>query len=189
MVNRHSELLDALRDYASIDDVEETHRRAMIALLEETPEPFSRAHFVPGHFTASCYIVDDARRLLLHHHRRLNRWLQMGGHVEGHEDPAAAALREGVEESGLRDLALATHAIVDLDVHRIPAGKGEPDHDHFDVRYVARTTNPEAITIDRGESNDLAWVTLDRALELMPGPESQRVIRKIDRLLRERSLS
>lgn len=189
MVNRHAALLDELRFYTSIDDVEEMHRRAMMALLEDASEPFSRAHFVPGHFTASCYIVDDGGRLLLHHHRRLNRWLQMGGHVEAEEVPSVAALREGLEESGLRDLQLAQTAILDLDVHRIPIGKGEPEHDHFDVRYVARTARPEAITIDRGESNDLAWVSLDRARELMPGPESHRVLRKIDRLLRERSLS
>jgi hypothetical protein len=100
-----------------------------------------------------------------------------------------AALREGHEESGLDDLQLVDARTLDLDVHRIPAGKGEPDHDHFDVRYLARTSKPGAVIIDRGESNDLAWVTLDRALDLMGGPESLRVIRKIDRLLRERSLS
>ena len=45
-----------------------------------------------------------------------------------------------------------------------------------------------AVTIDRAESNELAWVTIDRAVELMPHPESHRVFRKIERLLRERSL-
>ncbi len=188
-MTRHEVLLEELCAYASVDEAEETHRRAMLALLECGTEPFARGHFVPGHFTASCYIVDDDGRLLLHHHRRLDRWLQMGGHVERDEAPAAAALREGLEESGLRDLQLASGGIFDLDVHRIPAGRGEPDHDHFDVRYLARTFLPETVTIDPGESNDLAWVTLDRALDLMPGPESHRVIRKIDRLLRERSLS
>jgi len=107
----------------------------------------------------------------------------MGGHVEGEEPPAVAALREGAEESGLADLRLAG-GIFDLDVHGIPAAKGEPEHAHFDVRYLARTDAPHAIALDRAESNDLVWVTLDRAAELMPGPESQRVIRKI----RERSL-
>jgi 8-oxo-dGTP pyrophosphatase MutT (NUDIX family) len=188
-MKRHDDLLDELRAYASADEAEETHRRAMLALLDAAAEPFSRAHFQPGHFTASLYIVDDGGRLLLHHHRRLDRWLQMGGHVEADEVPSIAALREGVEESGLPDLQLAQSEIFDLDIHRIPAGKGEPDHDHLDVRYLGRTSRPEDISIDRGESNELAWVTLDRARELMPGPESHRVIRKIDQLLRERSPS
>ncbi|HYC91331.1 MAG TPA: NUDIX hydrolase [Thermoanaerobaculia bacterium] len=181
-MSRHERLLAELETYASADAAEERHRVAMLELLSSAGA-FSRAHFAPGHFTASCYILDAGDRMLLHHHRRLNRWLQMGGHVEGDEGPPVAALREGAEESGLPDLRLG-EGIFDLDVHVIPAAKGEPEHAHFDVRYVARTAAPHAIAIARAESNDLAWVTLDRAAELMPGPESQRVIRKI----RERSL-
>jgi 8-oxo-dGTP pyrophosphatase MutT (NUDIX family) len=181
--------LDQLRTYDPSDEAEALHREQMVELLTSVPEPFSRAHFTPGHFTASCYIIDGEGRLLLHHHRRLDRWLQMGGHVEPGESAQLAALREGTEESGLSDLALAADGIFDLDIHGIPAAKGEPDHDHFDVRFVARTSSPDAITIDRAESNELAWVTLERAAALMPGPESQRVLRKIERLLRERSVS
>ncbi|MGZ5434003.1 MAG: NUDIX hydrolase [Thermoanaerobaculia bacterium] len=192
-MTRHERLLAELHRYDASDDAEERHRAAMVGLLAE-PDAFSRAHFEPGHFTASCYVVDGGGRLLLHHHRRLDRWLQMGGHVEGDESPELTALREGEEESGLRDLTLATEGIFDLDIHDIPAalrgdGLTEPDHDHYDVRYLARTASPDAIALDRAESNDLAWVTLDRAAELMPGSESHRVLRKIERLLRERRLS
>jgi 8-oxo-dGTP pyrophosphatase MutT (NUDIX family) len=180
--------LDQLRSYSPDDPAEALHREQMVKLLTSVPEPFSRAHFTPGHFTASCYIVDGAGRLLLHHHRRLQRWLQMGGHVEAGESAELAALREGAEESGLSDLALVPAGIFDLDIHGIPAAKGEPDHDHFDVRYAAQTASPEAMTIDRAESNELAWVTLERAGELMPGSESHRVLRKLARLLHERSV-
>jgi 8-oxo-dGTP pyrophosphatase MutT (NUDIX family) len=180
MPSRIDQLLAQLRAYEPADDAETGHRQAMLALLAQ-PDPFARTRFTPGHFTASCYIVDGAGRLLLHHHRRLGRWLQMGGHVEGEETPQSAALREGAEESGLMDLEQL--GLLDLDVHTIPAGRGEPDHDHFDVRYLARTGRPESVRIDPAESNDLAWVTLDRAAELMPGLESHRAIRKIERML------
>jgi 8-oxo-dGTP pyrophosphatase MutT (NUDIX family) len=176
---RNERLLDELRHYVPSDDAEASHRRAMLALLEAGEAAFTRGHFAPGHFTASCYIVDDARRLLLHHHRRLDRWLQMGGHIELEESPDVAALREGSEESGLRDLVLVGDGIFDLDIHPIPAAKGEPDHDHFDVRYLARTSTPEDVIVDRNESNELAWVSLARATELMPGPEFARVVRKL----------
>lgn len=186
-MTRQDSLLAQLGSYEPADELEGSHRAKMVELLSGAADPFSRGHFAPGHFTASVYIVDAQRRLLLHHHRRLNLWLQMGGHVEADEHPEMAALREGAEESGLADLELAG-GILDLDIHRIPAGKGEPDHDHYDVRYLARTRHPEAITIDRGESNDLAWVTLPEAAERMPGLESHRVIQKIERILRERSI-
>lgn len=103
----------------------------------------------------------------------------MGGHLEGEEVPSEAALREGSEESGLTDLAFAHDGIFDLDVHPIPAGKGEPDHLHFDIRYLARTSTPHAISLDASESNDLTWVALDRAGELLCEEAGWRVIRKI----------
>ena len=166
-----------------IERYDGAHRDAFLDLLRTTPSPFSRSQFDPGHITASCYILDPGGRLLLHHHRRLGRWLQMGGHLEPGEQPLDAALREAREESGLSGLELLHEGIADLDVHVIPAGRGEPEHRHFDVRYIARTRSPEAIVIDAKESNELMWVDLGRAAELMSGEESHRVIRKIERLL------
>ena len=182
-------LLDDISRHVPADELESRHRDAILALLATSSDPFARDAFVPGHVTASCFIVDPAGgRLLLHHHRRLGRWLQMGGHVEPDEAPRDAARREGEEESGLGDLRLAG-AIVDLDVHAIPAGRGEPDHLHFDVRYVASTARPEAIRIVPAESNDLAWFALRDAEPRMNEAASSRVIRKIERLLKEGALS
>jgi 8-oxo-dGTP pyrophosphatase MutT (NUDIX family) len=175
-------LLAALEAHEAADEDEVRHRTSMIDLLTHGSEAFTRGHFGPGHFTASCYIVDGENRLLLHHHRRLDRWLQMGGHIDLGETPLEAALREGREESGLVDLT-AIGGILDLDIHRIPAGKGEPDHHHFDVRYLARTASPGSIMMDRSESNDLRWVSLEEAAALMPAGESLRVLRKIARLV------
>lgn len=178
-MSRQGRLLGELRDYRPADALEWGHYGAIVKLLTDAPDAFARGHFLPGHVTASCYVVDDARRLLLHHHRRLDRWLQMGGHVEEGESPSAAALREGAEESGLTDLAFLRDGIFDVDVHAIPAAKGEPDHFHFDIRYLARTSTPDAIALDADESTELAWVDLDRAEALMEEEAGARVIRKI----------
>jgi 8-oxo-dGTP pyrophosphatase MutT (NUDIX family) len=175
---RRLQLLAQLERYEPADALEARHHAAIVALIDKTEKAFDRDHFAPGHVTASCFIVADDQ-LLLHHHRRLDRWLQMGGHVELGEHPEEAALREGREESGLEDLALAAEGIFDLDVHVIPAAKGEPEHRHFDVRYVARTASPHAVVIDRAESNDVAWVPFDRAEVLMNEAASSRVIQKI----------
>lgn len=169
--------------YQPIDPRESQHREAFLDLLRTTSTPFSRGQFVPGHITASCFIVDAASsRILLHHHRLLDRWLQMGGHVESGEAPLQAALREGMEESGLQDLQ-PLGGLFDLDVHAIPEGRGEPGHLHYDVRYLMTTARPEGIASDPNESNDLAWMTYDRAIELMDEEGSRRVIKKIRSLL------
>lgn len=185
---RQHDLIEELRLYHPADEAEGAHYLAIIDLLTGGPKVFERDHFTPGHVTASCFIIHPASfRLLLHRHRRLGRWLQMGGHCFENETPSAAALREGEEESGLRDLELLSNDTFDLDVHAIPAAKGEPDHHHFDLRYVARTASPDAIVMDESESDDLAWVPLDEAITRMNEDGSTRAIRKIEKLMKKRS--
>lgn len=183
-MDRTTELLEELRCYRPADLHEAQHHRAVLDLLSYGVAPFSRERFVPGHVTASAFIVDPSSwRVLLHHHRRLNRWLQMGGHVEDGETATEAALREGSEESGLSDLELMGEGVIDVDVHDIPAAEGEHEHLHFDVRYVFRTASPESIMIDRAESNELAWVELDQAVLLMNERAADRAMLKIRGLL------
>ena len=180
LISRKALLLADVERHRPADVMEAGYQSEFRALLAMPGDAFGRAQFTPGHITASLFILDQsAGAVLLHHHRRLGRWLQMGGHVEEGETAAEAALREGREESGLQDLRLLGDAILDLDVHTIPAGRGEPDHVHFDVRYLAHTLDPAKITMDLNESNQLAWIPLDDAESLMSEAASSRVIRKI----------
>ena len=118
-----------------------------------------------GHITASSWIVDrSGTRVLLTHHRKLNRWLQLGGHADGDPDVARVALREAEEESGLNDLELIEPAVFDLDVHPIPPRKADPAHDHYDVRFLIRQRGSDTFVVSE-ESHDLAWVEIDRIEE------------------------
>ena len=129
------------------------------AFLASSPQVFERSH-PPGHFTGSAWLVSaDGERVLLTHHRKLGRWLQLGGHADGDRDLAGVALREAEEESGLERLQLE-QAIFDLDRHIIPARGEEPAHWHYDVRYVVRATAVETFAVS-DESLDLNdWLPL-----------------------------
>jgi 8-oxo-dGTP pyrophosphatase MutT (NUDIX family) len=124
-------------------------------LLAEGAPGFVRERLA-GHFTASTWLVSgDGTRVLLTHHRKLGRWLQLGGHADGDHDLARAALREAREESGLDGLVLEP-GIFDLDRHRIPEHGGVLAHWHYDVRYVVRAAGGEDFTVS-DESHALAW--------------------------------
>ena len=132
-----------------------------------------------GHLTASAWIRDAARmRVLLTHHRKLDRWLQLGGHVDGEADLAAAALREAREESGLTRLRLVSPEVFDVDRHRIPARGAEPEHWHLDVRFLIEADPEEALTVS-SESRDLAWVSLRDVVRLNADESLARMVRKV----------
>jgi 8-oxo-dGTP pyrophosphatase MutT (NUDIX family) len=177
-------LRSALLRHVPADDHEAADLVAILSLVETEPACFARSTFAPGHVTGSAFIVHaPSRRVLLHHHRRLRAWLQMGGHDEGESDPRATALREGAEESGLADLVLLSPSILDVDVHAIPAGKGEPPHLHHDVRYALATLTPDAIRRDEAESVDLRWFGFEEAAGAMGEPDAARALARIARLL------
>ena len=153
-------LLQELRAYVPTDDREAEMCDRLVAFVTLHPNAFERELLI-GHVTASAWIVDPARtRALLTHHRKLGKWLQLGGHVDGEVDVRRAALREAREESGLTSLRFASEAIYDVDVHRIPARSGEPAHDHYDLRFALEADPGEPLVLSV-ESNELAWVPLD----------------------------
>lgn len=173
----------ALLSHRGADEDEERDLARMLDLVRGEPACFARTTFVPGHFTGSAFVCCPATgKVLLHLHRRLGKWLQMGGHDEGERDLLRTALREGAEESGLTDLAPLGAGLLDVSVHPIPAGKGEPDHRHFDVRWAFATARPEAAVRDPEESVHLEWLDLAEAAARMAEPSSARALAKLARL-------
>lgn len=151
-------LAEAFDDHARREPAQAAEAALFARFLASAADVFERRH-PPGHFTGSAWLVSaDGARVLLTHHRKLGRWLQLGGHADGDEDLAQVALREAEEESGLGGLVLEG-GIFDLDRHAIPTRGAEPEHWHYDVRYVVRATGSEAFAVSE-ESLELAWVDI-----------------------------
>jgi 8-oxo-dGTP pyrophosphatase MutT (NUDIX family) len=123
----------------------------------------------PVHATGSAVIVHpDSRRVLLRWHERMQAWLQVGGHADpGETTPFAVALREAREETGLVDLAAWPDphrpTIVQIVIVPVPEGRGEPAHEHADVRYVLAARRPDDATPEHAAAR-LRWLDLDAAI-------------------------
>lgn len=179
-------LNELLRRYAAAWPAEAALAARFAAFVAAHPDCLLRS-CVPGHVTASAWIVaPDGARALLTHHRKLGRWLQLGGHVDGEPAVERAALREAEEESGLPGMCCERWAgpelvPLDLDVHPIPARGAEPAHDHWDVRFLLRA--PAGPLVVSAESHDLRWCTPDEVAALTGEESVLRLLRKAQRLL------
>ncbi|ALN81337.1 NUDIX hydrolase [Lysobacter antibioticus] len=198
MPAKHSDAIEDLRsnliEYGRRWPQEAEHTLAFLALLDEAQgrgtapdgalapgDPFQRERLA-GHFTGGAWLIDrPGRRVLLTHHRKLERWLQLGGHADGDRDLAQVALREAEEESGLTGLSLEP-GLFDLDRHWIPERREVPGHWHYDLRYVVRASDNEDYVISE-ESLDLAWREI---AELLDDPGSDESMRRMARKWLER---
>ncbi len=159
MGNRQS-LLTELKQYKAYDEREDTAVKRTITFLEEEPRAFER-ECLRGHLTASAYVVDESGRyLLLTHHVKLDKWVQLGGHCDGEEDVLEVARREVSEESGLTDYTIQ-NGIFDVDVHNIPEYKGVPPHEHYDIRYIFVASKLSELLRQEIESKELKWIPID----------------------------
>lgn len=159
-------LLRLLADHKATDATERAMLAQTITFVSENPDCFCRTLLV-GHVTGSAWIVaadgslPATCRVVLLHHRKLDRWFQPGGHADGDPDVAAVALREAQEETGLISLKLVRPAIFDVDVHPIPARGNEPEHLHYDIRFLFEA-DPADTFIETIETKDVRWVDLDK---------------------------
>jgi 8-oxo-dGTP pyrophosphatase MutT (NUDIX family) len=158
----------ALGAYIPRSDEEARDLERLRQLVAQSADPWTRASAL--HVTGSAVVVHPpSRRVLLRWHDRMQAWLQVGGHADpGEVDPFLIARREAAEETGLRDLVawpdVDCPQIVQIAVVPVPAGKGEPEHEHGDIRYAFATTKPDAVTPE-SDSAQLAWLSVEDALQ------------------------
>lgn len=170
-------LLEALADY-------QTHYPDETPVVERFAT-FVRAHadcfersLLLGHVTGSAWVVNaPGTHVLLTHHRKLNMWIQLGGHADGDADVRRVAYREAQEESGLARLEPVANTIFDVDIHAIPARGDEPAHFHYDVRYAFRALGSDRFKVSE-ESHDLAWLPVDNLQAYTDEVSMHRMARK-----------
>lgn len=124
---------------------------------------------IHGHITASGLVLKD-REILLIFHKKLQRFIQPGGHLEEIDvSLQEAAQREVQEETGVTVVPSSLfpyEAPIHIDAHIIPANpnKGEPEHWHYDCMYLFSSKN-ERVNIDKSEVDDYQWVSLNYEFE------------------------
>jgi 8-oxo-dGTP pyrophosphatase MutT (NUDIX family) len=179
--------LAALLDrYQPEGDAETADVQRVRALLAAVGDPYRRD--LPLHVTASALIAHPpSGRVLLRWHQRQQAWLQVGGHGDpGETDPLAIVTREAEEETGLPDLVpWPDGEIRHVAIVNVPPGKGEPAHEHADVRFFMATRTPDAIRPENANAQ-LRWLTLRAARDTTSESNLRETLSRIEPLLEER---
>jgi len=156
------------------------------AMLERTrnfvtahEDCFNRA-LVTGHVTGSSWVINPTRtHALLLLHRKLNVWLQPGGHADGDADIRNVAIKETAEESGMNpnQIKLLDHHIFDIDIHTIYANQYESRHTHYDIRFLLEIDDALPVP-GNNESHQIAWIPLTQIPRFNNYRSIYRMIRK-----------
>ncbi len=159
------------------------HAAVLKDLVDKKDLPFDRSHTDPGHWTGSAFVWDPKeQKLLLMHHRKLDKWLQPGGHADGDTNLERVAQKETDEETGIQVKNPVSWPdemnVFDIDIHKIPARKNEPTHLHFDVRYLFLADSQQA-PVQNEESHEVKWFKIEELLEITKEESILRPIRKI----------
>ena len=150
--------------YVPVDPVSAEYQRQFLSLMERAPDHFANRHNyemgLPGHFTAQAVVFNpELKAVALMHHAKLGIWVGPGGHIDaGDANAEMGARREAEEEMGLTDLVLMQAAPFDLDVHGFPAKGSQPDHLHYDIRFLFSTAQVELRA--NHESRAVEWTSL-----------------------------
>lgn len=134
------------------------------------------------HFTATVYIFDRDKTLLIFH-KKLRRWMPPGGHVDPNETPPEAAKREAFEETGLEIELISQETLwvnyphsksIERPYHcflqEMPAYGNTPAHYHMDFVYMGRPIGGRTSFNER-ESEALRWFTWQEVQSLREDTE------------------
>lgn len=160
------------------------HSEVLLDFINNQTDYYSRSNSV-GHITGSAFIISsDLENALLILHGKYNKWVSPGGHVDPGENSLQAASRESGEEVGITDLELLKPEILDIDIHRIPAatkhGVFEPEHWHFDVRYLFKVQNNASVDLNTLEAKGYKWPTLNEIAQDEDKSISRQATKAID---------
>lgn len=181
-LNNYQKILKKIRNYKPKKKSEIKYKKQIINFLINNKDNYLRTN-PNGHLTASAWIINFAEnKVLLHYHQALNKWIQLGGHLENNELTREAALREAKEESGLNSLSFLDKNIFDIDVHKIPEYKNKCEHYHYDLRYILKADINEKLKISK-ESIKLKWIDLNKVINYLHEESILRMVRKTNNKL------
>lgn len=152
------QLIISLQEYWIINRDNQSKSDEIIDWIETYWELAFKKENIKWHVTGSLLIMNEEKtKVLLMFHKKLQLWLQFGGHADGEIDIENVAIREFHEESGIETEPMIIGWIFNVDVHDIPENRGTPMHKHFDILYLGSIPENTPFIRQESEVDDIRW--------------------------------
>lgn len=176
-------LYEELKTYVPCNEQEKADKKVIISYLKDFDNVYTREN-VYGHITSSPWIInEDASRVLMIYHNIYDSWGWCGGHADGDQDLIHVALKEGREETGLKNLQLLSNRILAIDILPVPPhikkGAFVSSHVHLNVTYLCQADEQAALTSKPDENSGVKWVAVEEIDHIVTEEDMKPVYRKL----------
>lgn len=160
------ELYQKLKTFQPCNEQEAADQQLMLAYMEQFSNIYERENLF-AHMTSSPWIMNHAKdKVLMIYHNIYQSWGWCGGHCDGNRDTILVALKEGKEETGLKNLKLVSEDILAVDILPVPPHtkkeKFVSAHVHLNVTYLCVADESEALNIKPDENSGVAWIPVGK---------------------------
>lgn len=154
---------DAIEAYEPANEQEASDKRVILGFMESQPGTLLTRENQIAHITSSGLILNRALdKMLMVHHNIYNTWAWTGGHADGNPDLLEVALKEGKEETGVKNLVPLTEQIASIDILPVYGHMKRQayvsSHLHLNVSYVLIADEKEALSVKKDENSGVAWI-------------------------------
>lgn len=175
--------IQSIKEYKPYNEQEEKDKEIILHSIDTFDDVLTRDNKI-AHMTSSAFVVNKAKdKVLMIHHNIYNSWAWTGGHADGEEDLLAVALREVVEETGVKNISPITYDIFSLDIlpvlGHMKRGKYVSAHLHLSVAYLAVADENEALVVKADENSGVKWIPIDKVNAYSNEPHMQKVYQKL----------
>ena len=183
------DLQEQIKNFTPFNEQEQADKEMMLEYINTFKDVLTRENRM-CHFTASNWIVNKERtKVLMIYHNIYKSWAWTGGHSDGNDNLLQVALKEAVEETGLKNLKVLSDGIYGLEIitvdSHIKRGKFVPSHLHLDCCYLLEADENEPLRIKADENSGVKWIDINKVTEVTNEPKMVPIYQKLnDKLLK-----
>ena len=180
--------IDEIRNYNPFNEQEKQDKKVAIDYITTFPNILTRENEF-AHMTASSWIVNkDRTKVLMIFHNIYQSWAWTGGHADGEDNLRNVAIRETMEETGIKNIKPLQEDIFSLELlcvdGHVKRGKYVSSHIHINVTYLIEADESEALAIKEDENSGVRWIDIDDAVQISNEKNMKVVYTKLNKKLK-----